>query len=85
MIGSVPGEYGIIVRTNSREASKEDFFRGALPALKSRYENVAVHGRNRTCFSLLYEAEPFYLAAIRNTYTSDLDGIVRQMPLNITR
>ena len=68
-------EYGIIVRTNSREASKEDFFR-ELTWLKSRYKKVAVHGRNRTCFSLLYEAEPFYLAAIRNTYTSDLDEIV---------
>ena len=41
---------------------------------------MAVHGRNRTCFSLLYEAEPFYLAAIRNTYTSDLDEIVTDVP-----
>ncbi len=72
-------EYGIIVRTNSREASKEDFFR-ELTWLKSRYKKVAVHGRNRTCFSLLYEAEPFYLAAIRNTYTSDLDEIVTDVP-----
>ena len=72
-------EYGIIVRTNSREASKEDFFR-ELTWLKSQYKKVAVHGRNRTCFSLLYEAEPFYLAAIRNTYTSDLDEIVTDVP-----
>ena len=72
-------EYGIIVRTNSRDASKEDFFR-ELTWLKSQYEKVAVHGRNRTCFSLLYEAEPFYLAAIRNTYTSDLDEIITDVP-----
>ena len=53
---------------------------GSLTWLKSRYEKVAVHGRNRTCFSLLYEAEPFYLATIRNTYTSDLDEIVTDVP-----
>ncbi len=48
--------------------------------LKKQYEKVAVHGRNRTCYSLLYEAEPFYLAAVRDVYTRDLDEIVTDIP-----
>ena len=48
--------------------------------LKKQYEKVAVHGRNRTCYSLLYEAEPFYLAAVSDVYTRDLDEIVTDIP-----
>ena len=44
--------------------------------LKKQYEKVAVYGRNRTCFSLLYESEPFYLSAVRDIYGRDLDEIV---------
>ena len=72
-------EYGIIARTNAAEASKEEFFH-ELEMLKKQYEKVAVHGRNRTCYSLLYEAEPFYLAAVRDVYTRDLDEIVTDIP-----
>ena len=72
-------EYGIIARTNAAEASKKQFFH-ELEMLKKQYEKVAVHGRNRTCYSLLYEAEPFYLAAVRDVYTRDLDEIVTDIP-----
>ena len=44
-----------------RHASKEEFFH-ELDILRKQYEKVAVYGRNRTCFSLLYESEPFYLS-----------------------
>lgn len=43
-------------------------------------KKLPVHGRNRTCYSLLYEAEPFYLAAVRDVYTRDLDEIVTDIP-----
>ncbi|MGN8885761.1 ribonuclease E/G [Blautia sp. HCP28S3_G10] len=71
--------YGIIVRTNSAEASKEEFFR-ELDMLKKQYEKTVVFGRSRTCFSLLYESEPFYLTAVRNTYTKELEEIVTDIP-----
>ena len=72
-------EFGIIVRTNAADASKEDFFR-ELTWLKSRYKKVAVHGRNRTCFSLVLETEPFYVAAVRDAYGRDLDEIITDVP-----
>lgn len=71
--------YGIIVRTNAAEASKEEFLH-ELQLLRKQYEKVAVHGRSRTCFSLLYESEPFYLTAVRDIYTRDLDEIVTDIP-----
>lgn len=54
---------------------KKNFFH-ELDMLKKQYEKVAVYGRNRTCFSLLYESEPFYLSAVRDIYGRDLDEIV---------
>lgn len=71
--------YGLIVRTNAADAPKEEFFH-ELEYLKKLYQKVAVTGRNRTCYSLLYEAEPFYLAAVRDIYSRDLEEIVTDIP-----
>ena len=72
-------EYGLIVRTNAADATKEDFLH-ELEYLKKLYRKTAVEGRNRTCFSCLYEAEPFYLAAVRDIYSRDLEEIVTDVP-----
>ena len=50
-------EYGIIVRTDAADASKEEIVR-ELEYLKKIYTKTAVLGRNRTCYSLLHEADP---------------------------
>lgn len=71
--------YGMIVRTNAAEASKEEFLH-ELEYLKKIYRKVAVDGRCRTCFSLLYEAEPFYLEAVRDIYSRELEEIVTDLP-----
>lgn len=71
--------YGLIVRTNAADAPKEEFLH-ELEYLKKLYQKVAVTGRNRTCYSLLYEAEPFYLAAVRDIYSRDLEEIVTDIP-----
>ena len=71
--------YGLIVRTNAADAPKEEFIH-ELEYLKKLYQKVAVTGRNRTCYSLLYEAEPFYLAAVRDIYSRDLEEIVTDIP-----
>ncbi len=74
-----PREYGIVVRTNAGEASKEEFLT-ELSFLKSLYEKTAVYGRSRTCFSCVYETEPFYMNAVRDTYSKHLDEIVTDIP-----
>lgn len=72
-------KYGLIVRTNASTADKEEFLH-ELEYLKKIYRKVAAGGRNRTCFSLLYEAEPFYLAAVRDIYSRELEEILTDIP-----
>ena len=47
---------------NAAVTSKEEILK-ELEWLKSRYHKAVVQGRNRTCFSLVLETEPFYVAA----------------------
>ena len=56
-------EFGIIVRTNAADASKEEILK-ELEYLKGLYHKAAVDGRSRTCFSCVYRTEPFYIAAV---------------------
>ena len=72
-------ECGIIVRTNAADASKEEILK-ELEWLKGRYHKAVVQGRNRTCFSLVLETEPFYVAAVRDAYGRDLDEIITDVP-----
>lgn len=72
-------EFGIIVRTNAADASKEEILK-ELEWLKGRCHKAVVQGRNRTCFSLVLETEPFYVAAVRDAYGRDLDEIITDVP-----
>ena len=72
-------EFGIIVRTNAADASKEEILK-ELEWLRGRYHKAVVQGRNRTCFSLVLETEPFYVAAVRDAYGRDLDEIITDVP-----
>ncbi|MDO5389589.1 MAG: ribonuclease E/G [Eubacteriales bacterium] len=71
--------YGLVVRTNARDASKEELLK-ELELLKKRCERILQFGVSRTCFSLLEEREAFYLSVLRNTYTRDLEEIVTDIP-----
>ena len=72
-------EYGLIVRTNAAQAEKAEILQ-ELSYLKSLYEKVAVNGKSRTCFSLLYETEPVYLTTLRDIYSENLTDIVTDDP-----
>lgn len=69
------GSFGAVVRTNASFAEKEDILR-EFDFLKRRLERVLEQGPHRTCYSLLDEALPFYIEAIRDVYSADLTGIV---------
>lgn len=71
--------YGIIVRTNAADAEKTEILR-ELSYLKNQYQRVAVEGRCRTCFSCLYETEPFYISAVRDANSRSLNEIVTDIP-----
>lgn len=73
--GAMPENAGIIVRTNARNAKKEEILE-ELKNLQSRYEALLKKGRSRVCFSLLEEHMPEYLQTLQNVYTQTLDEIV---------
>ena len=72
-------EIGIIDRPEAAAASKEEILK-ELEWLQGRYHKAVVQGRNRTCFSLVLETEPFYVAAVRDAYGRDLDEIITDVP-----
>lgn len=72
-------EYGIVVRTNAAEAAKEEIER-ELEYLKKQYVKAAVNGRSRTCFSCVYETEPFYISAVRDANIRNLEEILTDLP-----
>ena len=71
--------YGIVIRTNAGDASKEEIL-SELSYLQEQFQKVTVNGKNRTCFSLLYKPDPFYITAIRDSYSHSLDEIVTDIP-----
>lgn len=68
-------EYGLVVRTNAKEAVKEEI-QAELAYLQKRYEKVLRDGKSRVTRSLIEEAEPFYLSAIRDVYQENLTEIL---------
>lgn len=72
-------DYGIIVRTNAGQADPQNILR-ELSVLKKRFYQVLEKGRSRVSGSLVEEAQPFYLNAIRDAYTDSLEEIVTDVP-----
>lgn len=77
--GEMPENAGIIVRTNARNAKKEEILE-ELKNLQTRYETLLKKGRSRVCFSLLEEHMPDYLQTLQNVYAQTLDEIVTDDP-----
>ena len=72
-------EFGIIVRTNAADASKEEILK-ELEYLKGLYHKAVVDGRSRTCFSCVYRTEPFYISAVRDANSRNLEEIITDIP-----
>lgn len=68
-------EFGIIVRTNAREAAKEAIEEEVLH-LKHRMEMLLQRAANRTCYTLLEGMEPSYILSLRDSYSNELQSVV---------
>lgn len=69
------GSFGLIVRTNAREAGEEEILQ-ELELLARRRQTLLASASHRTCYSLLASSEPSYISSIRDTYTSELEAVV---------
>lgn len=70
---------GAVVRTNAGGVAGEDILK-ELQILKKRWNTIRETAGHRTCFSLLWEAEPFYLSFLRDVYQQGLEEIVTDLP-----
>lgn len=73
------GGYGITVRTNACHASQQEIV-CELGVLKKRLQKILERGRSQPAGSLVEEALPFYLAAIRDARMERLGEIVADEP-----
>ncbi len=71
----VEPEFGLIVRTNAYDSPQERLLE-ELRTLRSQYHKILKEGRFRAGCSLLMEAEPPYIARLRDTYSGDVDEII---------
>lgn len=66
---------GIVVRTNAATAS-EEVLQKEFEFLMQRLKKIKENALYRTAFSLLYQADSFYLQQLRNSYIGELDKII---------
>lgn len=75
----VDGSFGAVVRTNAQYAEKTAVLE-EFEYLKKRLKRVQEQGPHRTVYTLLEEAQPFYIEAIRDVYNDNLVQIRTDIP-----
>lgn len=69
------GKTGLIIRTNAYQADQETLMR-EISHLMEDYQKVCSDAPYRTCYSLLYQAQPAYIVSLNSCPERSLDGIV---------
>lgn len=68
-------DYGIIVRTNAKDAAFETVLE-EIQTLRRRFEHIKETASYRTCFSCLQAAEKPYISDLKNVYTEGLTEVI---------
>ena len=68
-------DFGIIVRTNAKDALFQDVA-DEINALREEYSSLIQAARTRVCFSCLKSAPPSYIADLKNVYMDGMEEII---------
>ena len=68
-------DFGLIVRTNAKDAPFEDVLE-EINALKDEYYSLVRTAETRVCFSCLKSAPPSYIADLKNVYMDGMEAII---------
>lgn len=68
-------DFGLIVRTNAKDAPFEDVLE-EINALKDEYYILVRTAETRVCFSCLKSAPPSYIADLKNVYMDGMEAII---------
>lgn len=69
------GKVGLIIRTNAYQASQDVLIR-EITHLMGDYEKVLADAPFRTCYSLLYQAQPGYIGSLNSCPEGMLEAVV---------
>lgn len=69
------GEFGIIARTNVKNATDEQIL-DEVDKLKKKLKELMSVALHRTCYSVLYQAEDNYITILKGLYEESLEQIV---------
>lgn len=67
--------YGIIIRTNAKDAPLKDI-KKEIASLQEEYTGLVRMAATRTCFSCLKSALPSYIADLKNVYMEGMESII---------
>ena len=67
--------FGIIVRTNAKEAPFQDV-QDEISRLRDEYERILSAAPTRVCFSCLRSAPPSYISDLKNVYMEGMEEII---------
>lgn len=73
------GEFGLIVRTNAYKTEPQLLFQ-ETERLISEYHQVLSDAPYRTCYSLLYQAQPEYIKSINSSPMGTIESIITDSP-----
>lgn len=68
-------DFGLIVRTNAKDAPFEDVLE-EINALNDEYYSLVRTAETRVCFSCLKSAPPSYIADLKNVYMDGMEAII---------
>lgn len=68
-------DFGLIVRTNAKDAPFEDVLE-EINELKDEYYSLVRTAETRVCFSCLKSAPPSYIADLKNVYMDGMEAII---------
>ena len=77
--GHNPGEFGLIVRTNAKTASDQEFL-DEVRELSERMRELIRKAGMRTCFSCVFQSPEKYISYLRSCDQQEVSEIVTDLP-----
>lgn len=77
--GQYEADFGLIIRTNAKNASDEEILL-EIKWLSEKLSDLIQKAGTRTCFSCIHRANPKYMSYLQNSYQEDLAEIVTDLP-----
>lgn len=79
-LSEIAERFRLIVRTNAGALTEIEPLTAEAQELAGTLERVLEIGSSRTCYSCLYRKEPDYITFLENTYRSEYDEVVTDLP-----